>query len=124
MPQIVALVESAYRGESSRSGWTTEADLLDGQRTDPREVESVLDHVVVAEGDDGELLGCCTLVPREGHAYFGMFAVRPGLHCAPYVHKAIGSYPDGLVRVSPGPFNTVAEIDIAINALREVTMGI
>src|SRR4051794_13241714 len=31
---IVALVESAYRGESSRAGWTTEADLLDGQRTD------------------------------------------------------------------------------------------
>ena len=51
-------------------------------------------------------------------------AVRPGLHCAPYVHKAIGSYPDGLVRVSPGPFNTAAEIDLVITALREVTMGI
>ncbi|MCW2670206.1 MAG: alpha/beta hydrolase fold, partial [Frankiales bacterium] len=32
---VVSLVESAYRGESSRVGWTTEADLLDGQRTDP-----------------------------------------------------------------------------------------
>ena len=31
---IVTLVESAYRGESSKAGWTTEADLLDGQRTD------------------------------------------------------------------------------------------
>jgi N-acetylglutamate synthase-like GNAT family acetyltransferase len=75
---IVALVESAYRGESSRSGWTTEADLLDGQRTDPREVESLLEHIVVAEDDTGALLGCCTLVPREGHGYFGMFAVQPG----------------------------------------------
>ena len=78
VPDLVALVESAYRGESSREGWTTEADLLDGQRTDPREVEAVLEHIVVAEDDEGQLVGCCTLVPREGHAYFGMFAVRPG----------------------------------------------
>jgi hypothetical protein len=34
VPAIVDLVESAYRGESSRAGWTTEADLLDGRRTD------------------------------------------------------------------------------------------
>ena len=78
VPAIVALVESAYRGESSRAGWTTEADLLEGQRTDPREVEAVLEHVLVAQLD-GEIVGCCTLIPREGHAYFGMFAVRPGL---------------------------------------------
>lgn len=75
---VVALVQSAYRGDSSRQGWTTEADLLDGQRTDAAEVSSVLDDLVLAE-EDGELLGCCTLVPRDGYAYFGMFAVRPGL---------------------------------------------
>ncbi|MCW2706981.1 MAG: Acetyltransferase [Frankiales bacterium] len=75
---VVSLVESAYRGESSRVGWTTEADLLDGQRTDPDEVVSVLDDLIVAEDDSG-LVGCCTLIPRDGHAYFGMFAVRPGL---------------------------------------------
>jgi cysteine desulfurase/selenocysteine lyase len=51
-------------------------------------------------------------------------AVRPGLHCAPYVHKSVGSYPDGLVRVSPGPFNSSAEIETLIAALREVTAGI
>ncbi|MCU1603302.1 MAG: family acetyltransferase [Frankiales bacterium] len=76
---VVALVESAYRGESSRAGWTTEADLLDGQRTDPAEVASVVDHLVVAEDEDGQVVGCCTLVPKDGYAYFGMFAVRPGL---------------------------------------------
>ena len=75
---VVALVESAYRGDPSRQGWTTEADLLDGQRTDPDEVRSVLDHLLLAD-DGGELVGCCTLVPKEDHAYFGMFAVRPGL---------------------------------------------
>jgi cysteine desulfurase/selenocysteine lyase len=47
-------------------------------------------------------------------------AVRPGLHCAPYVHRAIGPYPDGTVRVSPGPFSTEADIDSLVNALREM----
>lgn len=48
-------------------------------------------------------------------------AVRPGLHCAPYIHRSLTSFPDGLVRVSPGPFNTVADIDALIAALREIT---
>ena len=50
-------------------------------------------------------------------------AVRPGLHCSPYIHKAVGSYPDGLVRVSPGPFTTDADMDQLIDALKEVTGG-
>ena len=51
-------------------------------------------------------------------------AVRPGLHCAPYIHKALGTYPDGLVRVSPGPFNTEEDIDRLADALEEVTGGL
>jgi cysteine desulfurase / selenocysteine lyase len=50
--------------------------------------------------------------------------VRAGNHCAPYVHRACGSYDDGLVRVSPGPFNTAADIDKLVGALREVTGGV
>ena len=49
-------------------------------------------------------------------------AVRPGLHCAPYIHKAIGCFPDGAVRVSPGPFNTREDIDRLVAALREVQL--
>ena len=48
-------------------------------------------------------------------------AVRAGNHCSPYVHKAVGSYDDGLTRVSPGPFNTVEDIDTLANALTEIT---
>ena len=51
-------------------------------------------------------------------------AVRPGLHCAPYLHRAYGSFPDGLVRVSPGPFNTEADIDAVAAALTEITAGV
>lgn len=81
-PGIVALVESAYRGESSQSGWTTEAHLLDGQRTDVAAVAEILgdgpDRVLLAAESDGDLVGCCQLARRPaGEAYFGMFAVRP-----------------------------------------------
>jgi GNAT superfamily N-acetyltransferase len=75
---VVALVESAYRGDASRVGWTTEADLLDGQRTDPEAVTEVVPHLLLAEAGTG-IVGCCTLVPKEGHGYFGMFAVSPAL---------------------------------------------
>lgn len=51
-------------------------------------------------------------------------AVRPGLHCAPYIHKALGTFPDGTLRLSPGPFNTVEEIETFLNALSEITAGV
>lgn len=76
---VVALVESAYRGDASRSGWTTEADLLGGRRTGTDEVEPLIPDLLVAVDDDGRLVGCCALVANADHAYFGMFAVRPGL---------------------------------------------
>jgi cysteine desulfurase/selenocysteine lyase len=47
-------------------------------------------------------------------------AVRPGLHCAPYIHRALGTFPDGTVRVSPGPFNTTDDIDQLAQALAEI----
>jgi len=50
---------------------------------------------------------------------FGI-AVRPGLHCAPYLHRALGTHPDGSVRIAPGPTTTVQQIDICISAIREI----
>ncbi|MFI1853188.1 GNAT family N-acetyltransferase [Streptomyces sp. NPDC020480] len=85
VPGLVALIESAYRGDSSRAGWTTEADILGGQRTDPEGVAAVVSDesgrmLVVELG--GELVACCQLEHRGDHAYFGMFAVRPELQGA------------------------------------------
>ena len=48
-------------------------------------------------------------------------AVRAGLHCAPYAHRAVGTYPAGAVRVSPGPFNSEADMAAVIDALRQIT---
>jgi cysteine desulfurase family protein len=51
-------------------------------------------------------------------------AVRPGLHCAPYIHRALGTFPDGTLRLSPGPFTTEAEIETFLHALSEITAGV
>lgn len=81
---VVELIESAYRGPSSREGWTTEADLLDGQRTDINAVLTAIKRdgvwLLLAFASDGQLVGCCQLERRSSDiSYFGSFAVRPGL---------------------------------------------
>ncbi|GHH93382.1 GNAT family N-acetyltransferase [Streptomyces capillispiralis] len=82
---LVALIESAYRGESSRAGWTTEADILQGQRTDPEGVLEVIrspDSRLLTVEREGRIVACCQLEHRGPHAYFGMFAVSPALQGA------------------------------------------
>ncbi|MEO6064550.1 MAG: GNAT family N-acetyltransferase [Lysobacterales bacterium] len=79
---IVGLVESAYRGDASRVGWTTEADLLDGQRTDATSIAGLIqspDDCLLLADCEGAVVSSCHL-RREGEAaYFGMFAVVPQL---------------------------------------------
>jgi ribosomal protein S18 acetylase RimI-like enzyme len=82
VPRVVALVHSAYRGDHSRLGWTTEADLLDGQRTDPQEVQALIaaedSQLIIAE-IEGELVANVLLSWHGAAAYVGMLAVRPEL---------------------------------------------
>lgn len=79
---IVALVESAYRGDVSRQGWTTEADFLGGRRTGADDVVACLarerSRIVLAERD-GQLLACAHVAEEDGAGYFGMFSVKPDL---------------------------------------------
>jgi cysteine desulfurase / selenocysteine lyase len=49
-------------------------------------------------------------------------AIRPGLHCAPYIHRSLGTFPEGTVRVSPGPFSTEQDIDHLVRALKEIAV--
>ena len=87
IPALVALVTSAYRGDASRAGWTTEADLLDGNRIDPEvlrdDIARADSRVLLAErenaGGTRELLGCAHASVEDGAGYFGMFSVRPSL---------------------------------------------
>ncbi|ALV48897.1 GNAT family N-acetyltransferase [Streptomyces althioticus] len=82
---LVELIESAYRGESSRTGWTTEADILHGQRTDREGVLEVVeapDSRLLTVEREGRIVACCQLEHRGDNAYFGMFAVSPALQGA------------------------------------------
>lgn len=117
VPALVALIESAYRGDSSRTGWTTEADILQGRRTDPdgvrRVVEAPGSRLLVVERD-GELVACCQLEHRGEAAYFGMFAVRPGLQGAG-LGKVIIAEAERTVRESWG----VREMHMTVISVRE-----
>lgn len=80
IPAVVALVTSAYRGEASRAGWTTEADLLDGARIDAQRVSDDIarEQSLILLGEaDGRLLACAHVAVEDGTGYFGMFSVRP-----------------------------------------------
>jgi ribosomal protein S18 acetylase RimI-like enzyme len=82
IPALVDLVTSAYRGDVSRRGWTTEADMLDGNRIDAdvlrADIERPRSRVLLAERD-GDLLACGHVCDEQGAGYFGMFSVRPDL---------------------------------------------
>jgi selenocysteine lyase/cysteine desulfurase len=47
--------------------------------------------------------------------------VRPGLHCAPYIHRSLGTFPEGTVRVSPGPFSSEEDIQQVVEGIRQIT---
>lgn len=91
---VDALVHSAFRGDASRGGWTTEADLLDGQRTDAAAIADIITgptaEVLLAEADR-KVVACCQLEQRaDGVAYLGMIAVSPAVQ-ASGIGKAVVS---------------------------------
>jgi GNAT superfamily N-acetyltransferase len=74
------LVNAAYRGDSSRAGWTTEADLLDGQRVDVEGLLAMIDapgHVVLLQERAGALVGCVHLERTGDECYLGLLTIRP-----------------------------------------------
>lgn len=79
IPALHALIEGAYRGDAARVGWTHEADLLDGQRTDPGQLAAILadpaNTMLVVEAADA-ITGCVLVSCRGTHAYLGLLSVR------------------------------------------------
>jgi len=74
------LVNSAYRGESSKKGWTTEADLLGGIRTTEKGILETIQTTkttILKYSDEDEILGCVMLVEKENALYLGMLTVSP-----------------------------------------------
>lgn len=90
LPEIARLVNSAYRGDAARQGWTSESDLLDGQRTDPVSLAAELAGpnsstiLCLRDAAAGPILACVFLEKVQVgdtavRCYLGMLTVSPGL---------------------------------------------
>lgn len=88
IPALHALIEGAYRGESAKRGWTHEADLLGGQRTDAEALAAILadpqQTLLIGDSEAGAMAGCVLVVDKgeragERIAYLGMLTVSPEL---------------------------------------------
>lgn len=95
---IAQLVNSSYRGESSRLGWTSEADLLDGLRTTTQEVAAIIQRedafiLIGVERDEIVACLCCEWQALAGHntAHLGMIAVKPKHQNKGYGKAMIGA---------------------------------
>ena len=81
VPALVALVNSAYRGDSSRAGWTTEADLLDGLRIDAERLKTAIandaDNAILIHEDEGHLVACVHLQRKDSSGYLGILTTLP-----------------------------------------------
>lgn len=93
---LYAVIERAYRGDSARSGWTHESDLLGGQRTDLATLSSILqsptDRLLVALSDENAPVGCVQITDRgSGVSYLGLLCVDPLLQAAGYGRALIAA---------------------------------
>lgn len=82
VPVLNRLVNSAYRGESSRKGWATEADLIDGTRIDEAAMLDLIrdkDTTILKYVENNEILGCVELRIENESLYLGMLTVNPDL---------------------------------------------
>jgi N-acetylglutamate synthase-like GNAT family acetyltransferase len=86
VPALVDLVHSGYRGEGSKRGWTSEADILDGTRTSDElliEIINSQNSVILKYTEDGKVIGCVELekVVKKGElkCYTGLLTVSPEL---------------------------------------------
>ena len=84
IPSLVKLLNSAYRGDQSKQGWTTEADMVAGDlRTDEANMNELM-HLPGAiflkyTNEKNEIEGCVFLHKRQGKLYLGMLSVSPFL---------------------------------------------
>ena len=81
VPELNNLVNTAYRGETSKKGWTTESHLLEGLRIDEETLRGYFDdpNIIILKNTDegGEINGCVYLETRLPKLYVGMFSVSP-----------------------------------------------
>jgi len=125
IPAIAEFANAAYRGDSSRVGWTTEADYLDGQRIDTATLRADLATKPIAllltlrDAADGLLLGCVWLEPVEGDCwYLGTLTIRPGSRRTAHSHDS-SEYSRHTDRVVSAPRLCAHGRDAAVSLRRQ-----
>lgn len=97
VPELTRLVNGAYRGDSSRQGWTTEADLLSGLRTTEADLYESLANPqaqMLTYRAEGRLLGCVYLERKEAELYLGMLTVSPDFQTEGIGKRLLGAAED------------------------------
>lgn len=96
---LIALIESAYRGEASKAGWTSEADLLGGQRIDAAMLADMIadpaQRLIVFEAD-AQMVACVAIERREGYGYVGLVTVRPDAQGGGWGRRLLDLAEDGI----------------------------
>jgi len=80
--ELNKLINSAYRGESSKKGWTTEANLLEGSRTSEKELTEIIQdkkNTILKFTENNQIIGSVLLIEKEHQLYLGMLTVLPEL---------------------------------------------
>lgn len=98
LPALHALIERAYRGDSAKTGWTHEADLLGGQRTDLATLQEMIadpDQYLLVMLDQGAIIGCVAVTRKDaGTGYLGLLTVDPALQAAGHGRQLIAAAED------------------------------
>ena len=80
--ELNKLINSGYRGEFSKKGWTTEANILEGSRTNEAELKEIIgtiENTLLKFTEGNQIIGCVLLVEKERQLYLGMLTVSPML---------------------------------------------
>ena len=81
IPELLSLVNGAYRGDYAKKGWTTEADLIDGIRTDAEALSETISKpgavILKYTNNENKLMGCVYLQQQGTSIYLGMLTVDP-----------------------------------------------
>lgn len=95
LPALHPVIERAYRGETARGGWTHEADLIEGPRTDISTLTAIVEdpaqRLLIALKDEAAL-GCVQVSDRgDGLAYLGLLCIDPGLQTGGYGKQLVAA---------------------------------
>lgn len=108
------LIEAAYRGSESLTGWTSEGDIIDGERLSREQLAEILADpstlMLVSETSNGVITGCASISRKAHGAEFGKFAVRPALQNAGTGKRILAACESALSREWGGGLMTMTVI--------------